>query len=189
MTKNNIIITILVVLIIVGVGFLVNSFLGDSQVESDFQTNINEQPKEESKDDKEDLTTAFPEFTKVNLYFVAVDDGGQQGPLIGCNDSLVPMEIDIEPSRSPWVVAVKELIQTKALEGTVNTVGHSALEVKTINIIDGLARIRLTGDVKLAGTCDDPRFLEQLRATVMQFDLITDAEVYVNGELFTTSQQ
>ncbi len=45
-----------------------------------------------------------------------------------------------------------------------------------------MATIELTGSFSLAGECDNPRVLAQLRSTALQFSTVKEAVILVNGE-------
>ena len=44
------------------------------------------------------------------MYLIAIEDGGQSGPQIGCNDSVIPVVIDIEPTIAPLTAAINRLL-------------------------------------------------------------------------------
>ena len=55
------------------------------------------------------------------------------------------------------------------------------LEIEDIRIEDGIATINLIGKMQLGGVCDNPRFLEQLKATALQFDTVKEVRITING--------
>jgi LysM repeat protein len=121
----------------------------------------------------------------VELYLVALGDAGQRGALIGCDDSLVPVEIPIAPTRAPLRAALNELlaIESEMWQGTdlYTALYRSDLTLEDVAIVGGTARIRLSGTLLLGGACDTPRFEQQIRGTALQFPTVSEVEVWING--------
>src|SRR5690606_7405108 len=63
-----------------------------------------------------------------------------------------------------------------------NVFTNSSLTVADIQIINGVATVNLSGDLLIGGVCDDPRVIEQINATVSQFEGIDRAVLLINGE-------
>ena len=126
----------------------------------------------------------------VNIYLVAVDDGGKSGPMIGCNDSLVPVQAkygllkDAGTAKDTLtkLLAVKQ--QYYGDSGLYNALYQSDLKVDSLTANgDKKATLQLSGTMTLGGVCDNPRFKEQIRATVLQFgNLYSSVEIYLNGK-------
>lgn len=124
----------------------------------------------------------------VDVYLVRLDDGGENGRLIGCNDSLVAVERDIEPTQAVLRSALNELLSIPATT-TINGVEYynglhlsaDATIGEGLQVENGVATVPLTG-ILAGGTCDDPRIEEQLRATVLQFPTVDSADITINGE-------
>lgn len=125
--------------------------------------------------------------TRTNIYLIAVDDNGQSGKQIGCNDSVVPVEIEIEPTAAPLTAALTRLLdldsQYYGQSGLYNVFYQSDLEVESIDIIDGEAVIRLSGNLLLGGVCDEPRVKAQIEETALQFSTVSEVSIYINGDL------
>jgi hypothetical protein len=124
--------------------------------------------------------------TPVKLFLIAVGDEGKSGPRVGCGDSLVAVTREA-PSTGDRLAAVVSLLLS--LEGTqygrsglYNALGQSALKLDRAVLIDGVARIELSGRLVLAGTCDAPRVEAQLRETVLQVDSVKSVSVTLNGQ-------
>jgi hypothetical protein len=129
--------------------------------------------------------TAPPEgggFTDVEVALIAVDDGGP----VGCGDSVVPVEVQVEPTRAPLRAALNALLaideEYYGQSGLYNALHNSDLTVGSINIVNAQAIIYLNGDLSLAGVCDDPRVEAQLRRTALQFSTVNAVTIYLNGE-------
>lgn len=126
-----------------------------------------------------------PERT-VNIYLVALDDGGASGKEIGCNDSLVPVEQTITAVQTPLQAALQELLSLKEQyygeSGLYNALYQSNLQIQEVTITDSTAVIRLTGTMQLGGVCDAPRIENQLKETALQFETVERVSIFINGE-------
>jgi hypothetical protein len=124
--------------------------------------------------------------SRTYMYLIALEDGGQSGPLIGCNDSAVPVIIDIEPTNAPMTVAINGLLslneQNYGQSGLYNALYQSDLTLIGINIVNREAVITLTGDLIVSGVCDDPRVLAQLERTALQYDTVDSVTILLNGK-------
>ena len=122
------------------------------------------------------------------LYFVDVGDTRNTGQLFGCQDSMAGVPVQLADADTP------ELLVTRALEGLLgyefpmygetgfrNALSSSRLVVDSVEIDDGAATVELSGTVSVAGVCDEPRFVQQLIDTVVQFDGVDTAQIFVNG--------
>lgn len=122
---------------------------------------------------------------RVDIYLVALGDEGQRGKLIGCNDSLVPVEVPVAPTRAPLRAALEQLLETESATfdeiQLYNALYRSDLVVEDLRIVGGRAIIRLSGTLRLGGACDVPRFEEQLLETALQFSTVTEVDVWING--------
>jgi hypothetical protein len=122
------------------------------------------------------------------LFFVDVGDTRGTGELIGCQDSMAGVPVQLAAADTP------ELQVTRALEGLLgfefpmygdtgyrNALSGSRLVVDSVEITNGDAIVELSGTVSVAGICDEPRFVQQLLDTVLQFDEVDIAQIFVNG--------
>jgi len=124
--------------------------------------------------------------SQVKIYLVALEDQGQSGQEIGCGDSLVPVEMQVTPTRAPLTAALRELLaiktETYGESGLYDSLYRSNLTVQSVAIVDRTAIIRLTGEVQLGGECDNPRFEGQIVATALQFSTVDAVQVFINGQ-------
>ena len=125
---------------------------------------------------------------RVNIYLVAIGDNGVSGKLIGCGDSLVPVEVRITPTLGVLRAALNELFKLEGQQyygqsGLYNALYQSDLSIADAAVINGEARIYLTGSFALGGVCDNPRVEEQLKAIALQFNTVDRVSIYINGEL------
>lgn len=115
------------------------------------------------------------------LYFVALNDNGDSGKAIGCGDSLVPVAttgVTLEETLKAFF-ALKD--QNYGQSGLYNALYNSALKVDQITA-GPAPSVALSGVVSLGGTCDTPRFQEQIEATVHQFSGFETAVITLNGK-------
>jgi len=121
----------------------------------------------------------------VQMFLVAVGDNGQSGEMIGCGDSLVPVQIEIAPSQGVLRASLERLLALKdqyyGQSGLYNALYQSDLQLQGVTLEAGKAVIDLTGTLTLAGECDNPRVAAQLEATARQFPTVTAVSIYLNG--------
>jgi spore germination protein GerM len=113
-------------------------------------------------------------------------NNGESGKYIGCGDSLVPVEIRIEPTLGVLRAAINELLKlqgqhTYGQSGLYNALYLSDLQLQDVAVIDGVARIAFTGQLIYGGECDIPRIEEQLYTLAMQFTTVDSVVITVNG--------
>lgn len=122
----------------------------------------------------------------IQIYLVALEDNGQNGPKIGCGDSLIPVEREITPTAGPLRAALEELLSLKeqyyGQSGLYNALYQSDLHLEKVTIDEnGQAVIHLAGNYALGGVCDTPRFKAQLEATARQFSTVRDVVIFINN--------
>jgi LysM repeat protein len=128
-------------------------------------------------------TADAPTVTTVNIYLISVGDGGARGPEIGCADSIVPVEVQIEPTAAPLRASLEQLFAAQGDDyGLYNVFERSQLSVEGINIVDGQATIQLSGQLSIGGVCDTPRVEEQLERTARQFETVDTVSVTLNNQ-------
>lgn len=119
----------------------------------------------------------------INIFLVALGDDGKNGKKIGCGDSLVPVTRTIKKTSAPLAAAIRELLQTpQHPEGTPNLENFwkgRNLKVKSVAISNRTATIYLTGEVFVAGVCDEPRIESQIQATALQFPTVKRVKVFI----------
>ncbi len=121
----------------------------------------------------------------VDIYLIALGDGGQTGPEIGCGDSVVAVPVQIPATQGVLRSAMQQMLSIDqeyyGQSGLYNALYQSDLSVDSISIDNGAASIYLTGDLVLGGVCDSPRVEAQLTQTATQFSTVQSAQIYVNG--------
>ena len=123
---------------------------------------------------------------EVKVFLVALGDNGRNGKRIGCEDSLVAVSRPLEAGAAPLEAAIRALLATPPeTEGTPtleNFWKGTDLALKSVVIRKGTATINITGQISVAGVCDEPRIVEQIEATARQFRSVKHVRVLVNGE-------
>lgn len=122
----------------------------------------------------------------VQIYLIAVDDNGQTGIPVGCGDSAVPVQVQIQPTQGVLKAALEALLAIKeqyyGQSGLYNALYQADLQVDKISINNGVASVYLTGTLLMGGECDIPRVQAQLEQTVLQFSTVTEADIFINGK-------
>ncbi len=129
------------------------------------------------------------ELRKVKLFFVAMGDNGKTGKKIGCDDSIVPVEQELEvlPSNEGLIqAALEKLLSEKAVNydktELYNAFHLSNLTVEGVTYENGKATVKLKGTYMFGGVCDNPRFEAQLKETILQFYTVKEADIYINDQ-------
>ena len=120
----------------------------------------------------------------VKIVLIELEDNGQSGPLVGCGDSAIPINVTIPPTQGVLRAALEKLFSAKQQfygeSGYYNALYQSDLDVSAVRIEQGNAIIHLTGSITLGGTCDAPRVQAQIEHTALQFSTVSDVTVFVN---------
>jgi hypothetical protein len=132
------------------------------------------------------LPDATPGLQMVQIFLVAMEDNGRSGKKIGCDDSIVPVQVAIAPTRGVLRAALGELLSLKesyyGQSGLYNALYQSDLKLDSVSIEHGEAIIHLSGTLMLGGVCDNPRVEAQLEETALQFSTVSKVSIFVNGE-------
>ena len=126
-----------------------------------------------------------PDRYETIVYLVDLEDQGEHGELIGCDDSLVPVNLPIDPDADPIQATLQNLFEIGENYGTsglYNSLYQSDLTLDRVEIEWEVAHVYLEGTKQLGGVCDEPRFESQIIETVNQFPDVSDVVVYLNGE-------
>ncbi|MFN3924722.1 MAG: hypothetical protein ACK4K6_13910 [Pseudarthrobacter sp.] len=121
----------------------------------------------------------------LTIYYVAVDDNGVSGPLIGCGDSLVATTTAPVRFTDQVRPSIETLLANRSrdvgLSGLVNVLYQSNLSYTGGELTGSTITIYLAGQFMLGGVCDIPRAKAQLEYTAMAASGATSAQVFVNG--------
>jgi hypothetical protein len=131
-------------------------------------------------------TDTVPDPQTVQIFLIALQDNGQSGQKIGCDDSLIPVQVAISPTQDLLPAALEELLCLNEAyfgqSGLYNALYQSDLKLDSVSIEQGEAIIHLSGTLVLGGVCDNPRVEAQLQMTALQFATVSQVSVYVNGK-------
>jgi hypothetical protein len=123
----------------------------------------------------------------IQIYLIAIADNGISGKKIGCDDSVVPVIVEIPQTKAVLQTAMDQLLQLKSIyygeSGLYNALYQSDLQVEKITLKNGNAEIYLTGSMMIGGECDNPRVEAQLNETALQFSTVKTVTIYINGIL------
>jgi hypothetical protein len=120
------------------------------------------------------------------IFLIAINDNGAGGKKIGCNDSVIGVNVTIPDSVAPLRGALDKLLSVRGQyygqSGLYHALFRSDLKLESVVIQNELATIKLTGALTLGGTCDSPRVLAQLEETALQFSTVKQVNILVNGK-------
>lgn len=131
-------------------------------------------------------TAAIPGRQFVTLYLIALGDNGKSGPLVGCGDSAIPVQVELIPQTNGVLLAsLQKLLAIKTRfygqSGLYDALYQSTLTVQDVTLLNGAAVIHLTGTLTLGGVCDNPRVEAQLMQTARQFSTVKTVFIFING--------
>jgi len=131
----------------------------------------------------------------IQVYLVAVGDDGKSGKKIGCGDSLVASTVFINPDAAPLRAALEALLSIpphageKAIPPNFRKTPNLEnfwkgrnLKVRSVAIVNHTATIHLSGQVFVAGVCDEPRITSQIEATARQFPNVERVKVFIGKQ-------
>lgn len=133
------------------------------------------------------VPTLAPETSEVQIYLVALGDNGATGKAVGCGDSLVPVRQSIQPTRQPIAAALGALFAIKqqnyGQSGLYNALWQADLRVDSAEIDStGLAIVNLSGQPRMGGECDIPRFKGQIEQTILGVGGVRRADIFLNDK-------
>ena len=144
-------------------------------------------------DEEEDATP--PEETPENLTLqvglIALEDNGENGPLVGCGDSLIfvtetvsgPLTVEEKVQKAlEALFAIKD--STYGESGLYTALDAAELTVDSVHLEDAQLEVELSGTLSSGGVCDDPRIVEQIKETAKNnagLDAPLTVTVLING--------
>lgn len=125
------------------------------------------------------------QLTGTKVFLVNTDPSATGGDMIWCGDHMVSLDYDMSASQDPVYDTLAELLTIDpndyAASGYYNSLENAQLTVNSLSINNGVAEVYLNGTLSLGGECDNPRVIEQLQRTLLQFPNITSADIYINS--------
>lgn len=191
MSRKSLLIAIVAIIALVLVGWGSWALMEQRSSESDskpdqLSTSDLDQEQESEKDpeaeglDEPSETT----FTPI-LYYVATDDNGMSGELIGCGDSLMRVEGEITQASDVVVASFEALLGNQEREigqsGLYNALYQSDLSISHWAKDGDMITVDLTGSLKSGGACDDARITKQLESTAAMAAGASQATILVDG--------
>jgi hypothetical protein len=131
------------------------------------------------------VASPTPSSLTVQLFFIALEDNGKSGEKIGCDDSVVPVQVTVPYDGNALKAALQALLSVEeryyGQSGLYNALYQSSLQVQDATSRDGQVIVNLTGTLMLGGVCDNPRVAAQIEETALQFGA-NEVYVFVNGK-------
>lgn len=122
----------------------------------------------------------------LTLYYVATEDNGIAGPMIGCGDSLVPRTTSPVTTTDVVKSSFEQLLSGKdqfiGQSGLYNALYQSDLTYSSSTTTGDTVTVNLTGTLKLGGECDNPRVTAQLENTAKTAAGTTKAVININDK-------
>jgi hypothetical protein len=121
----------------------------------------------------------------LTLFYIAIDDGGRIGALIGCNDSLVPLTTEPVTTVDPLAETMDRLLSNSqpfvGRAGLYNPLWQSRLVYMGSQFDGTTVTVELGGEAVPAGTCDVPRIEHMLKQAALTAAGARFAVILVNG--------
>ena len=184
MKKLWIILAIIIVLAAIGTGawalWQANQPVKEETKQTDTSTQSNDQ------------TSQLNSVTKpLTLYYVATEDNGIAGPMIGCGDSLVSRTTAPVTTTDIIKSSFEQLLSGKnqyiGQSGLYNALYQSDLTYASSTTAGDTVTVNLTGSLKLGGECDSPRVEAQLENTAKTAAGTTKAVINLNDKPLSES--
>lgn len=185
MKKLWIIITAIIIVAALGIGAWA-VWQQNQPVEDTTKTDTTNQQSTD-KPDSETKSVTKP----LTVYYIATEDNGITGTLVGCGDSLVanttaPITTsDVVKSSFEQLLAGKD--QFIGQSGLYNALYQSDLTFTSSTVAGGTVTVNLTGTLKLGGECDNPRVQAQLEQTAKTAAGTDAVVINLNGKPLSDS--
>ncbi|OGC57975.1 hypothetical protein A2976_01620 [candidate division WWE3 bacterium RIFCSPLOWO2_01_FULL_41_9] len=155
---------------------------------------------EQSESERNDTPTTGKEKplkNEVRVYFIDLENKRAVMETIGCGDSVIAISraTPTEGKSTEELISaalgflLEEPDQFVGKSGYYNSLYQSDLELDRVSVENSIAKVYLKGKMLLGGTCDSPRFEAQLTSTVIQFNGITEVELFLDDKPLDLSQR
>jgi hypothetical protein len=104
----------------------------------------------------------------LKIYLIALEDAGKSGPVVGCGDSLVAVDVQADGMHEALRLLLDNHSRYYGQSDLYSALYQSNLTVRRFEITNEKTEVDLSGDLILGGVCDTPRVKEQLTATIRQ---------------------
>lgn len=122
------------------------------------------------------------------IYMIALEDNGQSGIPVGCDDSLIPVtrEVAAAATTEGKITATLQLLFSLhdpfyGQSGLYNALYQNTLVVDSVSLHGSTVGVFLSGGTGARGVCDDPRIEGQIAQTALQFPGVTGVVIILNG--------
>jgi|AntRauTorckE6833_2_1112554.scaffolds.fasta_scaffold00162_3 hypothetical protein len=103
-----------------------------------------------------------------------------------CNEEIVWVTADIEPTRAPLTASVEKLLNLEkdfGFEPANFLATQKDLSLNEIIIEDSIAKIYLDGEFTIVEDCDLSSIFNQLEKVSLQYTSVSGVQIYLNDEL------
>lgn len=122
----------------------------------------------------------------LTLYYIAVDDNGKSGEKIGCGDSAVAVKTaDVTTDSvisSTFARLLSDHNQYYGESGLYNVLYNADLVYVSSSVSGDTVTVNLTGNLSLAGECDNPRVQATLEMTAATAAGVKKAAIFINSK-------
>lgn len=122
----------------------------------------------------------------LTLYYIAIDDNGKSGSQIGCGDSAVAVTTDdvttSDVIKSTFEALLKNHNQYYGQSGLYNVLYNSNLVFVSSSKSGDSVTVNLTGNLSLAGECDNPRVQAELEMAAKKAANVNVANIFINSK-------
>lgn len=122
----------------------------------------------------------------LTFYYIAVDDNGVSGTKIGCGDSAVVVKTgDVKTDsviKSTFIRLLSNKDQYYGESGLYNVLYNSNLTFVNSSVSGDTVTVNLTGNLSLAGECDNPRVQATLEMTAETAANVKKAAIFINSK-------
>lgn len=150
------------------------------------QVQLNNTATTSTSTENENTDTGEGDTQMVEIALIALEDDGASGKQIGCGDSVVLVDQEIQKTQAPLRAALLQLLSIKDTSygesGLYTALAQADLSLDEVGIENGEAVIKLSGDLSLGGVCDNPRVQAQLVETALQFPTVNKVSIFLNDE-------
>jgi LysM repeat protein len=128
------------------------------------------------------------DFMYTQIFFIALGDNGASGRPAGCGDSAVGVWVEAPPSQAVLRTSLETLLSLRdpfhRQSGLFNALHRSRLTLSDLQLANGVATMRLNGQLMAEGYCERSQIRAQLEQTALQFSTVNRVVIFVNGNRF-----
>lgn len=128
------------------------------------------------------------DFMYTQVFLIAIGDDGAIGTPAGCGDSAVAVWVEAPPSQAVLRTSLETLLDMGGpfhrQSGFYNALHRSQLTLSNLQLQNGVATIRLTGQLVADTYCEQSQVRAQLTKTATQFSTVNRVDIFVNGQRF-----